>query len=232
MVHAMHNWLCRKDEANMAPLLVKVTAHPDVPILGCPRCDTALLPFGEWPKGGPAAVRCPLCSWEQEVDIVEVGGGEEAFPFNPAQQRLDLEASPIYAATDIARDEDLILVDVPGLLEDPAFMALQQGVAPVSAFGWAGGSGLLDSDGYRLFLVVRVTDMPENDLFRVEFPPELLPALGEVTEENTVVLVSERKGVLFPEAGEVYLTAVRAAGGTPGAPVVLNEWVKLEGAAE
>jgi hypothetical protein len=211
----------------MAPLLVKVTAHPDVPILGCPRCDTALLPYGEWPKGGPATVRCPLCSWEQAVDIVEVGGGDEAFPFNPAQQLLDVEASPIYAATDITRDEDLILVDVPGLLEDPAFLALQQGVAPVSSFGWSGGPGLLDGDSYRLFLIVRVSDMPENDLFRVEFPAEVLFALGQITEENTVVLVSERQGVLFAEAGEVYLTAVKAAGGIPGSPVVLNEWVQL-----
>lgn len=216
----------------MAPLLVKVTAHPDVPILGCPRCDTALLPYGEWPKGGPAVVRCPLCTWEQEVDIVEVGGGDEAFPFNPAQQLQDVEASPIYAATDIIRDEELIIVDVPGLLDDPAFLALQQGVAPVSEFGWSGGSGLLDAEGYRLFLVVRVSDMPENDLFRVEFPAGVLSALGQLSEANTVVLVSESKGVLFPEAGEVYLTAVKAAGGIPGSPVVLNEWVRLEETGE
>jgi hypothetical protein len=204
---------------------LKVTAQPDVAILNCPRCDTALLPAGEWPIGGPTEARCPLCGWQEPVEVVEVG---DAFPYNPGQQREDAALSPVYAAAAITIDEDLVLVDIPGLLADPAFYALQDGVAPVRSFGWVGGSGLLGEERYRLFLVVRVTGLQEDDLFRVEFPPGLIAKLAVVKDDQTMVLVSERKGVFFPEAGEVYLQAVREAGGEPGETVVINTWVTLE----
>lgn len=211
----------------MDPILVKVTTQRDVPILDCVRCDTALLPTGEWPKGAPAVARCPLCGWEQPVYVVDIGG-EDAVLYNLAEQQQDAEETPVYAASDVAYEEDLALVTVPDLLEDSAFYALQDGVAPVAEFGWVGGEGIFGANGYRLFLVVRVAGQPGDDLFRVEFPVDMLPQLGRLTEDTTVVLVSQRKGVFFPEAGEVYLEAVAKAGGKPGALVPLNTWVQLE----
>lgn len=211
----------------MDPIQVKVTAQPDVPILGCARCDTALLPLGEWPKGGPAVARCPLCSWEQPVELVEVGG-ESAVPYNRTEQEQDAEASPIYTVDSISYEEDLALIDIPELFEDPAFYGLQDGVSPVTVFGWVGGEGLLGAQEHRLFLVVRVAGQAGEDLFRVEFPADLLPELSRLNEDSTVVLVSQRKGVFFPEAGELYLEAVREAGGRPGEKCPLNTWVELE----
>jgi hypothetical protein len=211
----------------MTPLELKLTARPDVAVLGCPRCDTAMLPRGEWPKGGPAAVRCPLCGLEQPVDIVEVGS-DDAFAYNVEQHRQDADETPIYSIATLSYDEDMLIIDIPELLDDPAFFALQDGVAPVASFGWVGGTGLLGANGYRLFLVVRVTDLSDENLFRLEFPLERIPELGRLTEDHTVVLVSQRKGVFFPEAGDVYLQAVREAGGQPGEPVTINSWVQLE----
>lgn len=205
---------------------VRLTPGQDGPVLGCPRCDTALLPEGDWPRGGSALARCPLCAWEQPVSIVEVGG--DAFPYNPEQQREDAAISPVYPVGAIRYDEDLCLVEIPDLLEDPAFFALQDGVAPVRTLGWVGGEGLLSGAGYRLILVVRVLDQPEQDLFRVEFPPDRLAELARLDEEQTMVLVSQRKGVLFAEGGEVYLEAVREAGAKPGDQVALNTWVTLQ----
>lgn len=206
---------------------VKLTAQPDVAILGCPRCDTALQPLGAWPRGGPAESVCPLCGFVQSLDLVEVG---DAVPFNPEQQREDAAASPIYAVAAVTYDEDLALVDVPELLEDPVFFALQDGVAPVASFGWVGGPEILGQEAYRLFLVVRVTGLPEGeaDLFRLEFPADVRAQLTELTEDRTVVLVSQRKGVFFAEAGDVYVQAVHEAGGQPGDPVTINTWVALE----
>lgn len=209
----------------MESIRIRLTADPNAPVLGCPRCDTALLPEGEWPRGGPAKAHCPLCGWEQILAVVEVG---EGFPYNPEQQQEDAAASPIYPVEAISYDEDLCLIEVADLLEDPAFFALQDGVAPVRTFGWVAGEGLLGGDGYRLFLVVRVADLPEQDLFRVEFPAERLAELARLTDDATVVLVSQRKGVLFAEAGEIYLEAVREAGARPGERVALNSWVTLE----
>lgn len=207
-------------------LLLKITDSPEVEILGCVRCDTAVLPKGEWAKGGPAALRCPLCGMEAEVSVVEVGDG---FPFNPAEQREDAAQTPVYRVTSVTVDEDMVLVTVDGLLTDPAFYALQKGAAPVASFGWVGGEGLLGEPGYRLFLVVRVADVDEFDLFRVEFPANLIPELRQVTDDRTIVLVSEQKGVLFPEAGDIYLQAVAEAGGKPGDSVTFSEWAELQG---
>lgn len=206
---------------------IKVTAAPDVSILGCVRCDTAVLPEGEWPRGGTAAVRCPLCGWRNEVTVVEVGAGD-AFHFNPVEQRADAANTPLYRVESVDIEEDLVLIAAGDLLEDPAFFALQGGVAPISSFGWVGGEGLLGSEGYRLVLVVRVADV-EEDLFRLEFPTELIPRLAQVTDDRTVVLVSGQKGVLFAEAGEVYLQAMAEAGRQPGDQATLNEWVSLQG---
>lgn len=215
---------------------MKLTAQPDVAILGCPRCDTALQPLGAWPRGGPAEAVCPLCGLRQPLTLVEVG---DAVPFNPEQQKEDAAASPIYAVAGVTYDEDLALIDAPELLADPVFFALQDGVAPVASFGWVGGPGILadlgtpapgDAAGYRLFLVVRVTGLPEgeDDLFRLEFPDHVRPQLAGLNDDCTVVLVSQRKGVFFAEAGDVYLQAVREAGGQPGEPVSINTWVALE----
>lgn len=212
----------------METIRLRLTTDPDAPVLGCPRCDTALLPDGNWPRGGPAQARCPLCGWEQPVAVVEVG---EAFPYNPDQQREDVAVSPVYTVEAIHYDEDLCLIEVADLMEDPAFFALQDGVAPVRSFGWVAGEGLLGGEGYRLFLVVRVSDLPEQDLFRIEFPAERLADLAHLSDETTMVLVSQRKGVFFAEAGEIYLEAVREAGAQPGDPVALNAWVALENQA-
>lgn len=209
----------------MESIRVRLTADPDAAVLGCPRCDTALLPEGDWPRGGPAKAFCPLCGWEQLVSVVEVG---EGFPYNPDLQQEDVAESPIYTVDAIRYDEDLCLIESNELLEDPVFFALQDGVAPVRTFGWVAGEGLLGEEGYRLFLVVRVTDLPEQDLFRLEFPAERLADLARLTDDATVVLVSQRKGVLFGEAGEIYLEAVREAGAQPGDRVPLNSWVTLE----
>lgn len=209
----------------MESLRLRLTADPNAPVLGCPRCDTALQPEGDWPRGGPAKAFCPLCGWEQLVSVVEVG---EGLPYNPDQQREDAAASPVYTVASIRYDEDLCLIEVDDLLEDPAFFALQDGVAPVRTFGWVAGEGLLGEERYRLFLVVRVSDMPDQDLFRVEFPAERREELAHLTEDATVVLFAQRKGVLFAEAGEIYLEAVREAGAQPGAQVPLNTWVTLE----
>ncbi|MDF2628608.1 MAG: hypothetical protein K0R39_2439 [Symbiobacteriaceae bacterium] len=213
---------------------IKLTAQSDVEILGCPRCDTALQPQSAWPRGGPAEAVCPLCGFVQSLDIVEVG---DAVPFNPEQQREDAAASPIYSVAGVTYDEDLALVDVPDLLDDPVYFALQDGVAPVASFGWVGGPGIragapetpAPSD-YRLFLVVRVTGLPEgeDDLFRLEFPDDARAQLAGLNDDRTVVLVSQRKGVFFAEAGDVYLQAVRDAGSEPGEPVAINTWVALE----
>lgn len=207
-------------------MLVKLTAEPEVEILGCPRCDTALQPLGAWPAGGPAEAICPLCSWVQPMTVVEVG---EAFAFNPQQQREDVAASPVFLVAAVTCEEGLTLVDAPDLLEDPAFYALQDGVAPVAAFGWVGGSGILGEEGYRLFLIVRVRDLPEgeSDLFRLEFPPPVLPGLAVLNEETSMVLVSLRKGVFLAEAGDAYLQAVQEAGGRPGEAVPVNTWGAL-----
>lgn len=206
---------------------IRLTSQTDVEIIGCPRCDTALQPQGAWPAGGPAEAVCPLCGWVQPLTIVEVG---EGLPFNPRQQQEDAAESPVYQVGAVTYDEDLAIIDVPGLLEDPVFFALQDGVAPVASFGWVGGTGILGAEGYRLFLVVRVTGLPEGeaDLFRVEFPPDVLPQLAQIDENRTTILVSERKGVFFAEAGDVYLEAVRAAGGAPGDAVAVNTFVALE----
>ncbi len=209
----------------MDPLQIKVTHSPDVEILGCPRCDTALLPEGSLPPGATAKLHCPLCGFEQLATVVEVGA---PFAFNPDLQREDAAESPVHLVESVTYDEDLVLVDVPTLLEDPAFYALQDGVAPVDTFGWVGGTGILGAAGHRLLLVVRVTDLPEQDLFRVEFPAEVLPQLADLTEDRTIVLVSQRKGVFFPESGEVYLEAVKQAGAQPGQPASINTWVQLD----
>ncbi|HYF77260.1 MAG TPA: hypothetical protein VD973_09020 [Symbiobacteriaceae bacterium] len=206
---------------------IKLTAQPDVEILGCPRCDTALLPLGAWPRGGPAEAVCPLCGFTQPLTLVEVG---DADPFNPEQQREDAATTPVYAVAGVTYDEDLALFDVPDLLDDPVFFALQDGVAPVASFGWVGGPEILGEPTYRLFLVVRVTGLPEgeDDLFRLEFPVEVRPQLAGLSEDTTVVLVSQRKGVFFAEAGEVYLQAMQDAGAQPGEPAAVNTWVALE----
>lgn len=206
---------------------VKLSARPDVEILGCPRCDTALLPSGSWPTGGPAQAVCPLCGYVQAVTLVEVG---EGFPFNPEQQREDAAATPVYRVAAVTYDEDMTLIDVPDLLDDPAFHACQDGVAPIAFFGWVGGTGILGAEAYRLFLVARVTGLPEgaDDLFRIEFPADVLPQLAGLNEDRTVVLVSQMKGVFFAEAGDVYLQAVRQAGAEPGDAVAVSTWVELE----
>ncbi len=209
----------------MEPVRIRATTQADGDVLGCPRCAIALLPEGELPRAGHAKLICPLCGLEQIAVLVEVG---EAFPYNLQQQVEDVAASPIYQVEAITYDEDLCLVDAPALLEDPAFFALQDGVAPVQSFGWVGGRDLLESPEYRLFLVVRVYGQPEADLFRLEFPSHLLPALARLGDDQTMVLVSQRKGVLFGEAGEIYLEAVREAGGAPGGPIPLNSWAALE----
>lgn len=214
----------------MEAMQIRLTAEQHGTVLGCPRCDTALLPRGDWPRGGPATLRCPLCGHEQAVSIVEVGG--DLFPYNLEQQQEDAAASPVYPVGAVRYEEDLCLVEVPDLLDDPAFFALQDGVAPVRNFGWVGGTGLLGTEGYRLFLVVRVSEQPEQDLFRLEFPAELRAELARLDEEQTMVLVSGRKGVLFAEGGEIYLEAVREAGAKPGDPVALNAWVALQDEAE
>ncbi|MFZ5817341.1 MAG: hypothetical protein ACOY93_18920 [Bacillota bacterium] len=208
---------------------MRLTNDPDGPVLGCPRCDTALLPMGEWPRSGAAKAECPLCGWEELLTVLEVG---EAFPFNPEQQREDAASSPVYPVEAITYDEDLCLVHVAGLLEDPAFFALQDGVAPVQYLGWVGGEGLLGDPNYRLLLVVRVQDQPERDLFRIEFPAERLADLAGLNDDQTMVLVSGRKGVLFAEGGEEYLEAVRSAGAGPGGRVRINTWVTLEDGRE
>lgn len=210
----------------MTPIQLKITREPDVEILGCPRCDTALL-SADLPHGGPGTLHCPLCGFTQPVEVVEVGGAD-AFLFNPAAQAQDAAESPIHLAESIGIDEDLVLIDCPTLLDDPAFFALQDGVAPVITYGWVGGAGLMGSEEYRLFLVVRVSGQPEEDLFRVEFPALVREDLSAITPDRTVVLVSQRKGVFCPEAGEVYLDAVREAGGRPGDAVSLGLWVQLE----
>jgi hypothetical protein len=207
------------------PIRVRLTAEQEGQVLSCPRCDTALLPEGDWPRSGAGTALCPLCRWEQPVSIIEIGDG---FPYNHQTQQEDLAASPIYRVASIQYDEDLCLVHVDDLLEDPAFFALQDGLAPVRTFGWVGGTGLLGEAPYRLFLVVRVSGLPEQDLFRIEFPAERLADLAHLSDDTTVVLVSQRKGVLFAEAGEIYLEAVREAGGQPGDRVPLNSWVTLE----
>lgn len=209
----------------MDSLAIRLTNDLNGPVLGCPQCDTALLPEGEWPRSGAAKAYCPLCGWEQPVSLIEVGDG---FRFNPALQREDAAASPVYAVESITYDEDLCLVNIPDLLDDPAFFGLQDGVAPVRSFGWVGGEGLLGEPGYRLFLVVRVSGQEEADLFRIEFPVEVLGDLARLTDEETLVLVSQRKGVLFAEGGEIYLEAIREAGAQPGDPVALNDWAALE----
>lgn len=211
----------------MDRITIRLTNDSHVEILGCLRCDTALLPVGNW-LGGPAApvLQCPLCNWEVAVDLSEA---EDAFGLNPEEQRLDAGATPLYVAESVTVADDMVLIDVPGLLEDHAFHALQNGVAPVSAFGWIGGEGLFGSEGYRLVLVVRVSDLDEQDLFRVVFPAELAGDLALIDEERVVVLVSERKGVLFAEAGEVYLQAVRELGGKAGDRLTMSEWATVQG---
>jgi hypothetical protein len=211
----------------MEPIHIQLTAAADTAILDCLRCDTALLPAGEWPSAAPTKLQCPLCSWEQPVEIVELGG-EAVFPFNIAEQQRDAEATPVYQVASLTVDEDLVLVDVPDLLADEIFFALQNGVAPVASFGWVGGTGLLGDEGYRLLLVVRVHDHPEEDLFRVEVPAALLGELSAITMDRTLVLVSQGKGVFFPESGEVYLQAIIDAGGNPGEPLSINTWVQLQ----
>lgn len=206
---------------------VKVTGSRNVSILGCPRCDTAMLPEGEWPRGGAALLSCPLCGCQEEVTLVEVGG-EELIRFNPAEQREDAANTPLYQVESVVVDDDLVLITVAGLLKDPVFFALQSGVAPVDCFAWVGGERLLGSDRYRLILIVRVVDLEGDDIFRIEFPADQIAGLAHVTEDRTVVLVSGRKGVLFAEAGEVYLQAVADAGRKPGEEVALNEWAQVQ----
>lgn len=213
----------------MAPVMVTLSNQIDVPILGCPRCDTAMLPAGDWPGQGAATARCPLCGFEQPVQVADPGN-DIAFPYNAEQQRQDAAATPLYQVESVSFEEDLVLVDIPELMEDGAFFALQDGVAPVAEFGWAGGAGFMGDPHYRLILVVRVSDLPEENLFRVEFPAKTLPRLAELNEDHTFVLVSQRKGVFFPEAGEVYVQAMREAGARPGDQAPINTWVRLEDA--
>jgi len=209
----------------MDPLHIRVTTQSTDQVLGCPRCQMALLPREDLPRVGQAMLDCPLCGFEQLVSLVEVG---EGFPFNLAQQREDIALSPLYRVDSIVYDEDLCLVDIPDLLDDPAYYALQDGVAPVESFGWVAGEGLLGQEGYRLLLVVRVKGELDDNTFRLEFPAEVLGDLARLADDETLVLVSQRKGVLFAEAGEIYLESVREAGGSPGEPLALNSWASLE----
>ena len=211
----------------MTVVHLKITREPEVGILCCAQCDTAMLPAADLPQGGPAALRCPLCGQQRPVEVVEVGG-DQAFHFNPAEQQEDALASPLHLVESIGIDEDLVLVDVPTLLEEPAFVSLQDGVAPVVTYGWVGGTGLLGSEAYRLFLVVRVDAPAEEDLFRIEFPALARADLSAISVEKTVVLVSQKRGVFCPEAGEVYLEALKESGAKPGDAATLNLWVDLE----
>jgi hypothetical protein len=215
-------------DSPMDPLQIRKTYQPVVEILGCPRCDTALLPVDDLTAGQPAKLTCPLCGFEQLADVIEVGNG---YAFNPELQQQDAADSPIHLVESVTYDEDLALVDCPTLLDDPVFWALQDGVAPVASFGWVGDTGILGEDGYRLLLVVRCADLPEEDLFRVEFPEAVLADLAGLNEDRTIVLVSQRKGVFFPEAAEVYLEALREAGARPGERATVNTWVQLDNEA-
>lgn len=211
----------------MDRITLRLTNKRHVEILGCLQCDTALLPRDGWLNGeGAPALQCPLCGWQVAVNLTEA---PEAFAFHPGEQAADAAATPVYEADAITvADEDMVLIHVPDLLADHAFHALQNGVAPVAAFGWIGGDALLGEEGYRLVLVVRVSDLEEQNLFRISFRAGLIDELAAITDERMVVLVSHGKGVLFAEAGEVYLQALRERGATSGDRVIMSEWATIQ----